>query len=209
MPRCPCGWGRCTLNSTAARTPARPRPSAATGAANTCCARPNSGAPRQPSAAVLRLPGSRAEAALAAGASAAVPRHPARQLHRLGPPGRGTELCRHQRRPRNHHWRGRGRTARRGAADVPAQRCAACAERRPGTRGRGASGPAASPSRPPRWTADMCWTTASSGRSWMPTASWPPSPITPAGREAIAPGSARQPAGAAPGHPQRMGRLGH
>ena len=43
--RCPSGWGRCTWNCTAARTPARPRPSAATGAANTCCARPNCGAP--------------------------------------------------------------------------------------------------------------------------------------------------------------------
>ena len=99
---------------------------------------------RRPHRRVLRLPGRRAQAALAAGAAAAVPRHPAGQLHRLGPPGRRTELRRHQRGPRSPHRPGRGRRAGRGHAGVPAQRSAACPRRRPraGCRRTGGSRPA-------------------------------------------------------------------
>ena len=90
----------------------------------------------------VRLPGGRAEAALAAGAAAAVPRHPAGQLHRLGAPGRRTQLRR--RRPRS--WK--RSSARRPAALLGrGRRGRSCSTPRPHER-HGVPALGARPSRP-------------------------------------------------------------
>ena len=161
--RCPSGSARCTSSCTAAPTPPRPRPSRATGAASTCCARPSCGRHGR-RADRVRLPVRGAQAALADGAAAAVPRHPARQLDRLGAPRRRAEL----RRRRAASWRRSSPTPPAallgtGGRGLPAQRRPARAPRRARAAPRPSrSAPGSrwwSPTRP----AATSWTTASSG----------------------------------------------
>ena len=118
----------------------------------------------------LRLPGGRTEAPVAAGPAAAVPRHPARQLHRVGAPGRRTEL----RRRRGMGLeaiiaRRRARRTRGGQRGVPAQRRSARTQRR-SRAGRRRTRPERPSGRGDRVrTAASSWTTASSGPCWTPT----------------------------------------
>ena len=100
----------CTWSSTAAPTPRRRAPSAATGAASTCCARPSCGRPRPRCATGAAYPYEALRRLLEDRAAAPVPRHPARHLDRLGAPGGRARV-----RP------GRGRAGGRRSRDALAR----------------------------------------------------------------------------------------
>ena len=144
-----CGSGELYLESAPRHLHlAGARPSRATGAASTCCARPSCGRPPPPSAPGTAYPYDAAGPALEDGAAAAVPRHPARLVDRLGAPrGRG-QLRRGRRRARGDHRRrcaARSRGAGRptaGSSSTP-PRTPATASRRIGRRASRRPPPAA------------------------------------------------------------------
>ena len=124
-PRRRSGRASCTSSSTAARTPRRRRPSRATGAVNICCARRSCGPRRRRCGRAnggYAYPYDDPGPPLEDRAAAPVPRHPARVVHRLGPPGGPRHLCggrggadRADRRRRSRRWgRRRGGGRRRG-----------------------------------------------------------------------------------------------
>ena len=131
------GAARCTWSCTAAPTPARPGPSRATGAASTCSARPSCGAPRPPCGPAHAYPAAELKRLWRAGAAAAVPRHPAGQLHRLGAPRRRAQLRRRRRAGRDGSSpRPSGALVGEGDRSSGAQRRPARPGRRAGARAR-------------------------------------------------------------------------
>ena len=189
------GSASCTWSCTAAPTPARPRPSRATGAASTCCARPSCGRPPRRSA-----PGTRTRTRSWTGSgrrcccTSSTTSCPARRSP--GCTARPGDLRGGRRRAGGDHRRRAAGAGRRPAAGTevvfnarrtPATASRPAARRRPRpAAGRG--------DLHGRTAAATSWTTACCGSRSTPAA-WSSSVLDlAAGREAVAPGAAGEPA---------------
>ena len=102
-----------------ARYTTRPRPSRATGAASTCCARPSCGRPPRRCAPGCAVPVRGAGPDLEDGAAAPVPRHPAGLVDRLGAP-RGARRPTRGRAPSSTSIIGAAQRALAGDRGTPA-----------------------------------------------------------------------------------------
>ena len=212
-----CGRASCTWSTTAAPTPRRSRRSRATAAASTCCARPSCGRrPRRRCGPARAYPYDELDAALADGAAAPVPRHPAGHARSPGCTARPRETYAAswptsssaviaRRRSRALAGDGRHRLAlqrrpARASTGVPALR----RPRRRGAGRRGARRPRRRDGRRHRAGQRPAPGRAST-RDGLVASVRRPAP--PAGR--CSPRRAGQPAAAAPATPPTVGRLGH
>ena len=144
----PAGLGRRALPRAAPRhadLPA-PAPSRATAGPSTCSSRPSCGRRRLPCGPATAYPHDELDAPVAAGAAAAVPRHPARHVDRVGAPrgGRAVRRASPTAAEAIVDARARARSSARVTASsrsnaapferagVPARRRSRCVDRRPG-----------------------------------------------------------------------------